>query len=149
MKKVMTLILALVMVFGVSAVTMAQLDSGNVDVNVTVDKYAQLDLKSDLVELGNIDPENNIAEGTVAYDLKANTAVDVNSTIETKLTENSDLTLSSNEDDSFDYVDGGINVSDSIGIKAELSGVDNEDAAWESVEAGDYNGTVTVTVAAQ
>ncbi|MBM7556371.1 hypothetical protein [Halanaerobacter jeridensis] len=152
MKKVITLILALVMVLGVSAVTMASNDIGNdtdVDVNVTVDPYAELNLETTEVNLDNIDPENNTATGTINYNVKANTAITVTSEITDKFTDNNNLVLSSNEDDEFDYVNGGINEDDSIGVKAELSHVDNEDGAWESIEAGDYSGVVTVTVAAK
>ena len=156
MKKVITLILALVMVLGVSAVTMAGNDLGNgkdVDVNVTVDKYAELDVDSAELDLGNIDPENNVATGTIGYDLKANTDVTVSSTVKSDLSEKTELTLGTDEDDSYTYDEftDGINTSDDIGVTATLAKDtdDENEGAWEKIKAGDYTGTVTITVAAQ
>ncbi|MGM0370645.1 MAG: hypothetical protein ACQEP9_09495 [Bacillota bacterium] len=156
MKKVITLILALVMVLGVSAVTMAGNDLGDsqdVNVEVKVDEYAELDVDSAKLDLGNIDPENNEATGTIGYTLKANTSVTVTSDVESDLSEKEQLDLETGEDDSYTYdeFENGINTSDDIGVTATLAKDtdDENEGAWERIKAGKYTGTVTVTVAGQ
>ncbi len=147
MKRFTVLVLALVLVFGMSTMAFADLASSSIDVDITVDDYAELTIdEASPLELDSIKP-GETADGTINYGIRANTSVDVTAAVSDDFgTAEDALSLSIDPDatDTFTYNDG-VNDSGDFGITASL---DNE-AAWEEIQSGDYEATVTLTVAAQ
>lgn len=153
MKKVITLILALVMVLGVSAVTMAaegNLNDADVNsdigINLTVEPYAKL-ITPDTIDFTE---ENALNTGpgeytvTGSFNVQTNTSVTLSSNVTGF--ENASSALSVTSAIANASVAAGSNVARDITLTANWAGNDTD--AWESLTAGDYAGTVTVTVSA-
>ncbi len=158
MKKLMTLALALVLVFGMSVVGLAaegNLNEGDVedtvDIELKVEPYAKL-ITPDSMNFTDVEggDQNALDEGPGEYQISDTFNVQTNAevTLSSEVNGFDDATSALEVTSEIDTtsVAAGSNVDRNLTLTADWEGNDND--AWESLTAGDYNGTVTVTVSA-
>ncbi|MFW6030327.1 MAG: hypothetical protein ACOCRO_08750 [Halanaerobiales bacterium] len=168
MKKM--LVLLLVLVFVISGITMANVNNGNQEVNVTVEvePYATLDLIGDI--LLNSDPsESSNTSASVDFGFQTNTTLDLSvsssgfnnadneesTRVNQAVDYNLYLSTYSVENPIFKFNPGNQNkthnfpydVDHSIG-NMTFEVLYNIGRDWNEVEAGEYTDTITFTVSA-